>query len=206
MPVTVNFKYFQNTPTEVDRSNLKIFYGGSFGEKDGIEYLISAYGRICESYPNVKLVLTGKGMGQDLVKVNSLIEKSSVKHNIIFPGYLETDSYYAFMNRADIFCMTRVNSKFANAGFPFKLGEFLATGKAVIATNVGDVPKYLSHNINALLISPNSVDELVQSITTLIENPEKILQIGKLGRKTAEENFDTEKVSEKLFSIFKSLN
>ncbi|MGF2414764.1 MAG: glycosyltransferase [Ferruginibacter sp.] len=106
------------------------------------------------------------------------------------------------LNECDIFCMTRVNSKFANAGFPFKLGEFLASGKAVIATNVGDVPNYLFNDINAMVVNPDSVEEIVDALLILIEHPEKRQALGKEARKTAEKFFDSDAVGMKLLSIF----
>jgi glycosyltransferase involved in cell wall biosynthesis len=118
-------------------------------------------------------------------------------------GFLSTEDYYATLNSCDIFCMTRVNSQFANAGFPFKLGEFLASGKGVIATKVGDVSNYLDDK-NALLISPNSVSELTEALTVFIKDPAKISVLGAEARKTAETHFDSEKVSMKLLSIFES--
>ena len=119
-------------------------------------------------------------------------------------GFLSISDYYATLNSCDIFCMTRINSRFANAGFPFKLGEFLATGKGVIATNVGDVSSYLEDGVNALLISPNTVNELANAILTFINEPGKIKLLGAGARKTAETNFDSEKVGLRLLSIFRS--
>ncbi|MGB4844908.1 MAG: glycosyltransferase family 4 protein, partial [Ferruginibacter sp.] len=120
-------------------------------------------------------------------------------------GYLSTDDYYTLLNQCDIFCMTRVNSKFANAGFPFKLGEFLASGKAIIATRVGDVPDYLFNDKNALVITPDSVEAIVNALEVLIENPDKRKALGIEARKTAEQHFDSENISMKLLSIFNSL-
>jgi glycosyltransferase involved in cell wall biosynthesis len=101
--------------------------------------------------------------------------------------------------------MTRINSKFANAGFPFKLGEFLASGKAVIATSVGDVPNYLFNDINALVIHPNSVDEIIDALLLFIEDPEKRVALGTEARKTAERCFDSDTVGRKLLSIFETV-
>jgi glycosyltransferase involved in cell wall biosynthesis len=101
--------------------------------------------------------------------------------------------------------MTRINSRFANAGFPFKLGEFLASGKGVIATKIGDVTRYLFNDVNALLIEPDSAGDIAAALSKFIRNPEKISSLGLEARKTAETYFDSDKISEKLLSIFNSL-
>jgi glycosyltransferase involved in cell wall biosynthesis len=202
IPVTVNLNYFPQSVYLPDKNNLRIFYGGSFGEKDGLGYLVDAVGAICQRRNSVKLLLSGAGNGRDMEIIKSKIEQSPAKNSIAFLGFLSTADYYTTLNSCDIFCMTRVNSKYANAGFPFKLGEFMASGKAVIATNVGDVPVYLKNNVNSLLINPNSADELVDAITTVIENPEKIISLGAEARKTAEDNFDSEKAGLRLMTLF----
>jgi glycosyltransferase involved in cell wall biosynthesis len=206
IPITVNLSYFPTSHQSSPEYPLfKIFYGGSFGTKDGFEYLIKSFEKINQVHPNTQLVLTGKGMDHDMLRVEELINHSDLKNNIFYAGYLETDEYYALLNECHIFCMTRINSKLANAGFPFKLGEFLATGKAVIATDIGDVTQYLENKRNALVIKPNSVEELVSAFSYLIENPHMIDKLGKEGRETVEKYFDTYKISLNLFKLLQGI-
>lgn len=205
IPITVNLNYFKQTNLAVNKNKLQIFYGGSFGKKDGLEYLISAFDEVSKLHHNIDLILTGMGHKQDMDRINGQIEKAVNNNRIIYKGFLSTSDYYTLLNECDIFCMTRVNSKFANAGFPFKLGEFLASGKAVIATNVGDVPNYLFNGKNALVINPDSVKELVDALLLLIEDPVKRELLGTEARKTAERFFDSDVVGAKLLSIFKTV-
>lgn len=205
VPICVNFDYFPYSHKEFDNSSLKIFYGGSFNEKDGLEYLILAFDKVCEKHNNIELILSGYATEFDLDRVKAVINKTEFSDKIIYKGFLSTSEYFSLLNQCDIFCMTRVNSSYANAGFPFKLGEFLATGKAIIATNVGDVSKYLFNNVNAILISPNSTVQLIEALLMLIEYPEKFKSLGVAGRKTAENYFDSEKVSMKLYAVLKSI-
>lgn len=52
-------------------------------------------------------------------------------------GFLVDSAYSDTLSSAGILCMPRINNGYAYAvGFPFKLGEYLATGKPVIATAV----------------------------------------------------------------------
>lgn len=204
IPVTVNFARFKKKEYSIP-SRFKIFYGGSFGEKDGLYYLIQAFSNLYKRFKNVELVFTGRASGADFEKIMRYIEESGVKERIVLMGFLETEKYYRTLNGCDIFCVTRVNSEFANAGFPFKLGEFLASGKAVICTNVGDVTKYLTHGRNSLIVKPNSIESLTKSLIYLLENPERIDVLGREGRKVAEQNFDTLALSQKLKDVFNSI-
>jgi glycosyltransferase involved in cell wall biosynthesis len=201
IPVTVNFKYFNKTLPRFNQEEVKIFYGGSFGPKDGLPFLLKAFDQVAGVYPNLSLVLSGKGLQSDMDEIFSLISTLNNKNRIIYKGYLDTEEYYKLLTGCEFFCMTRVNSKYANAGFPFKLGEFLATGKPVIATSVGDVPDYLRHQDNALLIEPESVAQLADAISYLLENPGSWQSLGISGRKTAEKYFGSEKLSSQLLDL-----
>ncbi len=204
IPITVDLTRFRKTEFQIPQA-FKVFYGGSFGVKDGMEYLIKAFGQVAQTYGNIELVMTGRASEEDFKTMQAYLGDSNARDKISHKGFLDDDAYYQTLNECHIFCMTRINSEFANAGFPFKLGEFLSTGKAVIATNVGDVPNYLENYKNALLIRPESVSELVDALVYLMENPNKITAIGQGGRAVAEQNFDTNKWSETLMSIFKRM-
>ena len=50
--------------------------------------------------------------------------------------------------------MARPDSRQARGGFPTKLGEYLATGKPVCVTKVGEITVYLEDNVSAFLAEP----------------------------------------------------
>ena len=102
--------------------------------------------------------------------------------------------------------MTMINSKYANAGFPFKLGEMLATGKPVLATKVGDVNNFLENMVSAILVEPNSAEGIAKGLKFIIENPHQAMTIGLNGKGKALEYFDSDKISIKLRAFLNQLN
>ena len=205
LPISVDFRYFNPPGYTPDEKNIRIFYGGSFAAKDGIAGLINAFDRISKTFSGVSLILTGLGLDADVKKYLDQVKGLENGNRIVYLGFMKTDEYYKVLNQCDIFCMTRINSKYANAGFPFKLGEFLAAGKAVIATRIGDVPQYLEHNKNALIIDPDSEDQLVEALTYILSNIPRIGILGAEARKVAESHFDSEKTSSQLLQILQLL-
>lgn len=205
VPVTVDFANF---PTKIIYSAIpqKIFYGGSFAKKDGLECLIKAFDQVWNSYPSMELVLTGKGeTGPDFEEIMKLIDGLPSKGSIHYLGYLSSQQYYKTLNEADIFIANRNNSMAAHTGFPSKLIEYLATGKAVIASNVGDVGRFLTHRKDALLVAPENQLEMQQAITLLLESPYLIATIGAEGRRTALRQFDNKQHSEAVYKLIAEL-
>jgi len=176
-------RYAQSQPGSGDRVTL--FYSGSFGVKDGVSVLLDAFDMLASKRENVWLVLTGTGDGEDMRVVLSRINASPHKDRIVYKGYLDDNAYYAALNVASIPCMTRTGIAYAQAGFPFKLGEYLATGKPVIASAVSDVPCLLRDRYEAMLVPPSDSGAIVKAVEYLIAHPDEGCAIGLRGREVA---------------------
>lgn len=189
LPISVDMDSFPGKSGRMNQS-VSLFYAGSFGRKDGLPVLLDAFDRLAGRNKNIRLVLTGRGDIEAMKEFSARMERSPHKDRIEFKGYLEEKDYYSLLNDADIPCMTRADLPFAHAGFPFKLGEFLATGKPVIASRVSDVDRYLVHGRNAMLVQAGSSAEVCEAAEFLIDNPENAAAIGARGREVAKSFFD----------------
>lgn len=193
IPISINLNDFKNNSKS--SNGKKIFYGGSFGEKDGVINILKAFELTCINHPDAELILTGMPPKAGMDEIFDYIKNSNVKEKIKYLGYLENNDYLKTLLSCDVFCATRINSSYANAGFPFKLGEMLATGKPVIASKVSDIELYLKDKYNALLVNPNSCTEIAESIKYVFDNPKIAKEIGIQGNLTALKFFDSKKTT-----------
>ena len=196
-PISVNFDNFSFSPQPF-HDPVRFFYGGTFGEKDGVENLIAGFEGLCSRHDNVNLVLTGKGDSRRMDAILNIIAASAHRERILYKGYLPDEDFYRELNASDVLCMTRTSSAFADTGFPFKLGEYLATGRPVIASDVSDVSRYLTDGENALLIEPDSAPAIARAMEQLLTDRGKAQDIGIAGRAVAKENFDSKVLGERL--------
>ncbi len=204
MPISVDMDCFPEKPIRM-KSIISFFYSGSFGKKDGLPVLLDAFDRLAGKYENIHLVLTGRGDREAMKEFFARMEMSRYKDRIELKGYLNEDDYYSLLNDADIPCVTRVDVAFAHAGFPFKLGEFLATGKPVIASRVSDVNKFLVHGYNAMLVQAGSSAEICEAAEFIIDDPESAAAIGARGREVAKSYFDYKQLGKSLLAFLESL-
>lgn len=188
-PVAVDLTRFSGMGRPFGNS-VTLFYSGSFGKKDGLPVLLNAFNQLAGRRANVRLVLTGRGSAEDTRATLAGIEASPYKSRIDYQGYLDEDGYLAALSAADIACMTRVDTGFANAGFPYKLAEYLATGKPVIASRVSDVERLLEDGRTAMLVKPGDSDAIVAAVDYLLANPGEAAAMGERGRAKARELFD----------------
>jgi GT2 family glycosyltransferase len=71
--------------------------------------------------------------------------------------------------------------------------EAMSLGRAIIASNVGGAAETFSDGENALLVRPESPDELAAAIRRLIEKPALVRELGRKARRTYEEGFTIER-------------
>jgi len=178
---------------------IQFVYSGSFGNKDGISVLFDAFNQISMKYPDCVLVLTGIGKN-----LNSIIQLNR-NQKIVYAGYLKKGDFYKLIGNADILCMTRNSSSYAAAGFPFKLGDYLATGNPVICSRVSDVELYLENGKDAILVEPDNVESLKNGMEFLIKNQKEAIEIGKNGLEKCKKYFDPAENGKLLYNFLLSI-
>ncbi|MBI1184881.1 glycosyltransferase [bacterium] len=169
----------------------RLGYLGSFGEKDGVAGIVEAFAKCRQHLPELKLRLIGyQTAGFDLAKVLAQNGLSSHDPFVEITGQVSTAEIPTLLSACDLLLMNRINSKFANLGYPIKLGEYMATGRAVLATKVSDIAQHFTHRENAYLIEPENIDQLIENIIWHYNNFQKGTQIGIQGRTRATELFE----------------
>jgi glycosyltransferase involved in cell wall biosynthesis len=181
-------------------AELKFVYSGSFAKKDGVEVLIEAFEQVHSELGNCVLMLTGTGA--NLPQYQTRIAGHPA---IRYLGYLEDAQFQQFLQQADVLCITRTGSTYANAGFPFKLGEYLATGNPVLVSDVGDVASYLQNMKDAIIVQPDDVTAVKKAMEFCIRNPEEAAQIGLNGQLKCKEHFDPSVNGRKLLELLQRL-
>jgi glycosyltransferase involved in cell wall biosynthesis len=205
LPVTIN-KYLLGTATDQRKSAVStILYSGSFNEKDGLPYLLKALQGVKAQGKAFRFLLSGKGSDSEMLYFWQQVQQYGLEQQVHYLGFLSRPDYIKVLTaEADILCMTRINSAYANAGFPFKLGEFLVSGKPVIASTVGDVQTYLTPD-DAWLVEPENADQICEAIVDIINHPEMALSKGANGRKAALKYFDHEMYADELEQFIRSV-
>jgi glycosyltransferase involved in cell wall biosynthesis len=182
-----------------------LFYAGSFGLKDGMPVLLDAFDALAARGHNVRLNMTGSGSAEVMTLLEVRIAASPYKDRIRYLGFLDDSAYFEALSSADILCMPRIDIGYAQAGFPFKLGEYLATGKPVIASAVSDVPDMLKDLQDVMMVPPGSSEAIVDAAEFLIAHPEQAFDIAAAGRVSARRLFDYREQGNQLNSFLRRI-
>jgi glycosyltransferase involved in cell wall biosynthesis len=159
IPALVDLERFKPISEKID--SYKIGYIGSFGIKDGIPDLLRAFAKVKLKLPQLKLRLIGNY--DEHLNILKIIEELEIKDSVELTGRVYFNEVPELLSACDLLICNRINSEYANYGFPSKLAEYMALCIPVIATDVSDISKYISDEYLKLIPAEN-VDLLINEI------------------------------------------
>ena len=167
------------------------YCGTISGNKDGVPILIEAFAKITNRFPELKLVLVGNNSNKAAIKETlDAIKRLSLTDKVIFTGLVDRNMMPVILCNAEILVVSKPDNEQNAGNFPIKIGEYLATGKPLVATNVGEIPKFLKDGENAFLAIPGSSESFAQKMEEALSNHDKAFAIGQNGKKIAKDFFD----------------
>lgn len=191
LPMTVDLMRFQKTIADNKINNPYIAYCGSMSNsKDGVDILVKSFLKIIDRFPDLHLYIAGQFIPKrDYLIQCKIIKEANSEKRITYLGNLTKEEIPTFLSNATVLAMARPESKQAEGGFPTKLGEYLATGKPVCVTNVGEIGNYLKDNESAFIAKPGSVASFADALVRALTSSEAH-RIGVAGRNVANRYFN----------------
>jgi len=132
-----------------------------------------------------------------------------------FKNIISLDSYpqkeFFYLIKQSSVCLALYHTdKQKTIGVPFyfsplKLVEYMALGKPVIATAVGQIKEVIMDENNGFLTN-NSVNDIVQKILYLKKNPSFSKKIGQKAQETAFKDYSLGKAAQRYKKAFRELN
>ena len=171
-----------------------ITYVGMLNEKkDGVVTLMTAFSRVAAEFPASKLRLVGDSDDarfSNVPEYRGIADGLGIAERVEFTGQVVHSQIAGYLREAAILVLARPSSQQAEAGFPTKLGEYLASGRPTVVTLTSDIGSYLTDGVNAFLIPPDDVDALAAKLRHVLADPAAAEAAAAAGRLIAEEFFD----------------
>jgi glycosyltransferase involved in cell wall biosynthesis len=157
---------------------------GTFGPWHGVLTLAEAITMVPRD-AGVRFLLVGAGRFRD--EVERIIRDDGRERQVIFTGHVDHERVPALLDACDILLSPHVpledGSEFF--GSPTKLFEYMAMGKGIVASRLGQIGDVLADEETALLVEPGNARELSEAILRLSESRELRERLGAAARQTA---------------------
>jgi glycosyltransferase involved in cell wall biosynthesis len=152
-------------------------------------------GHIWSDYPNVSLVMVGKGELDVDLRAQAL--RMNANGRIKFLGWRE--DIHEIMPVFDLLVLPSLNE-----GMGRVLVEAMAAGKPVVASEVGGIPDLVRHGETGYLVRPADEKALANGIRKILIDPERAKQMGQQGKEFCWQ-FSLEAMIEKLDDLYSDL-
>lgn len=157
--------------------------GARLVEQKGIDYLIKAMPAIIKEFPDITLVIAGKGNYDDALRDEA--KTLGVDRNTLFAGpRLDMPE---LLKLFDVYVLPSLWE-----GLPMILLEAMAAGCPVVATNVGGIPKVIEHGKNGSLVEPRDPAAISAEVINILKDSELRQRYIKNGLQSFREKYSAE--------------
>lgn len=181
----------------IDYNKIVVGFSGTFGPWHGIPQLTEAIDKILKSQPVsiVHFLLVGDGELKPRAE-----DRIGHYKEVTFVGEVSYSDVHYYLAICDVLVSPH-NPQIDRREFfgsPTKLFEYMAMGKAIVASNLGQIGDILKDGETAILVEPGNVDTLVDGILKLVEDSYLREKLGHKAREEVVENYTWQKNIERL--------
>jgi glycosyltransferase involved in cell wall biosynthesis len=188
----INPELYSDRIKYIPTERVVITYIGWFEEFKGVQDLIQVIDLI-----NADIDLSSKvefrlaGMGSKFQEITNQVNSKNYT-NVFLLGWVKNDEKTKLLKDTDIYLqLSHVE------GFPNSILEAMASGKAVLCTNVGAVSDLVIDGINGFTVPPYNPNEAFKKLLILIEDQSFRLAIGKNAEQIVRDRFVLDQAIEK---------
>ena len=172
----------------------RVLFVGRLVPRKGLSFLIEAAAQVVKENKETEFIVAGDGPLKNHLIAFS--RKQGVFDNFVFLGNVPDETLPALYRRTDVFALPSTQE-----GQGLALLEAQATGKPVVAFNVGAISESVLNRKTGLLVRPDA-DELADAILNLLSNESLRKRMGHYGREFVSENFSWDICAKKMFQVY----
>lgn len=193
VPILVEYEKYDMEDKSDETQQPYIFHSGTLTEqKDGLLGMIEAFG-LAQSQLKcpVRFICTGnKDKSPCKKEIDVLIDKYNLGNELVFTGYLSDNELRDCLQKASMVIINKAVNQQNTYCFSTKLGEYMAAGKAIIITKVGEAMNWVEDGNDVMTVEPSDTRILADAIVKLFNDNALRKQLGNVARITCKNKFD----------------
>jgi glycosyltransferase involved in cell wall biosynthesis len=163
-------------------SRFVVGFLGTFKQWHGADLLMEAFQRLHQGDPDMHLLLVGDGPLRE--SLQEKIRQAGLEHEVTLAGKVTHQEVPLYLATMDVAVAPYPDlSKFYFS--PLKLFEYMAAGRAIVASRLGQIAEVIVDGESGLLFKPGDVEDLVRCIRRLREDSRLRLALGKQASMTS---------------------
>lgn len=186
----------------IDGDKFVVMYSGGLAQKHAADTLITAASKLAGD-PDLAFVVIGEGPAKkDLQK---LIQQDQIKNLVLLP-FQPREELAAQLSAADVLVITQ-KKEVTDAVFPGKLLAYMASQRPIVVSAAAgsETGRFVNQHAVGLVVPPEDPDALAGAILRLKQDPGLARQFGFNARNIIENQFEKERVLNRVAKILEQL-
>ncbi len=198
-PCAPSDRFFSLEPTYSENSFLSV---GRFVDKKAPYYSILAFQKVVEKHPDAKLYMIGDGIL--LNACENLVNYLGLSRNIIFEGAKQQSEILPYFLKVKGLVQHSIEAASGDSeGTPVAILEAGAAALPVVSTRHAGIKDVVVEGKTGLLVDEHDVDGMAQNMMCLLENQDRVKEMGENARRHIRENYNMQIHMEKINKVVK---
>ena len=183
---------------ELSESDQVIVFIGTLFKFSGLDAFIRQFPQVIREVPEAKLMIVGDGPQR--IKLERIITELGLQEQVIITGFQPYQTMPQYINLATICINTFLISDTTMDIFPAKIVQYIACGKATVATALRGITTLLPGESHGVIYA-NNADEMAREAVSLLKSTEHRQQLGYAGLNYVRQAHSHEKIAHQLEKI-----
>jgi len=157
----------------------KLIYTSSYAYDDLLQFCMDTLSIIKDK--NFTLTITGDYPENVKEVWLEVIKNYGLDGKVIFSGLLSADELYKLQINSTALLIPLINNERHCARFPQKVLSYMALGKPIVTTFVGELAEYFTDGKTVIMDMTATPDGFAEKIVSLLDAPDKASEIGRNG-------------------------
>ncbi len=179
---------------------------GCFGRvraQKGTDLFVEAMIALLPKFPDATAVVVGLATPDQKAFEDALRQRvaaAGLTERLRFLGELPSEDVPTWFRAVSIYV-----APMRSEGFGLTVPEAMASGAAVVAARAGSAPDLLADGRTGILVPPDDLGALIQSIETLLADPGRVETLGRAARADALAMYDIAAEADAIVDVYEEL-
>jgi glycosyltransferase involved in cell wall biosynthesis len=159
-----------------------LLFLGNLTKGKGVDVLLTALSTVTRAHPELRAIIAGGGPERE--PLEQLASTLAIQDSVHFVGPVEPDQTHTLFAACDAFVLPS-----RSEGMGIVILEAMASGRPIIASEVGGVPDLIIDGTTGLLCPPDDSRALAGRISELMSDEQLRCRLARSARQEAESRF-----------------
>jgi len=177
-----------------EKDRIVLFIGTLF-QFSGLDGFIRSFPQVIENTPDARLLIVGDGSQRP--KLERIITELGLEGRVIITGFQPYPTMPQYISLATVCINTFLNTDATRDIFPGKIVQYIACGKATVATPLSGITTLLPGESHGVVYADSS-DDMAREVVSLLRSPERRQQLEQAGVNYVKQAHEQQKIARQL--------